>query len=407
MVPRKITLIVLAAVAPGVLPLVPTGAAACATNHIRILLTGFPPEGATRALYFAPESAGSTNFTILAGGDACDEPARVNYGPTGGTAGPSDYTLNSGTVNFFLPAHQSDDEPIPVGIVNDSATEPFIESIQVGLSSPWNASLGAPATAPILIIDDEGMTRAGFEGPQHTQSESVAGLRIPVFQAGSPPAAVNFSIAPDPASAATPGEDFQGPVTGTLTFSSDDRVGTIDLTVVNDTVAEAEESFIISLSGPVAAGAGQMRVTIQDNEESELPTSRIHHPRHKWRYKKSDYRIREVHVFTHDNPGGAGVTAAQFALRRNLKNGDCQWLSQSGWKQGDCQNREWLPTTYDSVGELWRYRPKQLKSSVGTRIKNYTAFSRAIDGAGNVEKEFDEKRNANTFEVKRSKRGRR
>jgi hypothetical protein len=41
---------------------------------------------------------------------------------------------------------------------------------------------------------------------------------------------------------------------------------------------------------------------------------------------------------------------------------------------------------------------------VGTRIKDYTAFSRAIDGAGNVEKDFAEKRNANTFEVKRRRR---
>jgi hypothetical protein len=40
-----------------------------------------------------------------------------------------------------------------------------------------------------------------------------------------------------------------------------------------------------------------------------------------------------------------------------------------------------------------------------TRIKDYTAWSRAIDAAGNVEKDFEPKRNANTFEVK--KRGRR
>jgi hypothetical protein len=38
---------------------------------------------------------------------------------------------------------------------------------------------------------------------------------------------------------------------------------------------------------------------------------------------------------------------------------------------------------------------------VGSKIKDYTAFSRAIDGAGNVEKEFTKKRNANTFEIRR------
>jgi hypothetical protein len=56
------------------------------------------------------------------------------------------------------------------------------------------------------------------------------------------------------------------------------------------------------------------------------------------------------------------------------------------------------------VGQLFYYRMKQLKSSVGTRIENYTAFCRALDGAGNLESQFGVKRNANTFEIKRSRR---
>jgi hypothetical protein len=89
-----------------------------------------------------------------------------------------------------------------------------------------------------------------------------------------------------------------------------------------------------------------------------------------------------------------------------MKNGKCAWLAPGGWQKKDCQNREWLPTKYDEAGDLFYYRMKQLKSSVGTRIKSYTAFSRSIDGAGNVEKEFAEKRNANTFEIKRTRRRR-
>jgi hypothetical protein len=93
------------------------------------------------------------------------------------------------------------------------------------------------------------------------------------------------------------------------------------------------------------------------------------------------------------------VVAAEMALRRNLVNGKCVWNAKKGWQKKDCQNRTWLPTKYDDVGELFYYRMKQLKSSVGTKIKDYTAFSRAIDGAGNVEKQFTKKRNMNTFEA--------
>jgi hypothetical protein len=407
MPPRKIGLILVITLAASVLWLIPTGAAACASNHIRILLVGFPPEGTTRFLYYVAESGGSASFTILAGGDACSESAAVSYATGGGTAtSGTDYQPSSGPANFFLPPHESDSKVFSVGIGNDGGAEAHVESIQIGLSNPQNATLGQPSTAPILIIDDDGQTRIGFEGSGHTQSETTTTLRIPVFMAGPGPGSTSFSIAPDPASPATPGEDFQGPTSGTLSFTAGDRAGSIDLTVVNDSAAEAPESFVISLSGPVAPGADQMKVTISDNEEGEAPSSRIHHPRHKWRYKKSDYRIREVHIFTQDT-GGSGVAGAQFALRRNMKNGDCRWLTTNGWREKECQNREWLPTTYDNTGELWRIRLKQLKSSVGTNIKNYTAFSRAVDGANNVENDFAEKRNANTFEVKRSKnRGR-
>jgi hypothetical protein len=385
--------------------------AACASNHIRILLTGFPSEGSSRFIYYAVESQGSASFTILAGGDACSENASVGYSASGGTAtAGADYQQTSGTESFFLPPHESDSKSVSVTILNDSNDlEAHVESIQVGLSNPQNASLGAPATAPILIIDDDGPTRWGLEGSEHTQSETFPSLRIPVFLAGDAPGtSVGYTITPDSATPATAGQDYQGS-SGTLTFGPGERVKTIDLTLVNDPVAESPESFIVSVAGAVP-GAGQMKVTILDNEEGDRPTSRLHHPRHSWRYKKSDYRIREIHIFASDPTAGgrlaSGVVAAQLALRRNMKNGKCQWWTGEGWERRDCQNREWLETQYDPVGELYRYRMKQLKSSVGTRVKNYTAFSRAIDGAGNIEGDFNEKRNANTFEVKRSRRRR-
>jgi hypothetical protein len=400
----SVVAVVLASTALAAVP----ASAACASNHIQIALTSFAPEGATRSVYFVAEDAATTSFTMRAGGDACDESAKVTYALSGGTAGSGDYQLspNPGIANFYLPPHQSDSRNVTVTINNDDSEEAHVESAQIQLSNPQNAGLGAPATAPILIIDNEGAPRAGFEGTQHTQSESVGSLRIPVFLAGDAAGSVGFSIAPDATAPAAPGEDFQGPTNGTLNLSPSDRVGTIDLTITNDTVAEASEGFIVSLSGPIAPGAGQMKVTITDNEENAPPSSKFHHPRHKWRYKKSDYRIREFHVFAHDNPGGAGLVGAELALKRTRSNGTCQWLTRSGWQSKDCQNRTWLTMKYDPVGELFLYRMKQLKSSVGTKVKNYTAFSRAIDGSGNVESEFKEKRNANTFEIKRTRRRR-
>jgi hypothetical protein len=60
---------------------------------------------------------------------------------------------------------------------------------------------------------------------------------------------------------------------------------------------------------------------------------------------------------------------------------------------------------FDRIADLFYYRLGALKHSMGKgKIKDYTAFSRSIDGAENLERQFDERRNANTFEVKRKKR---
>jgi hypothetical protein len=373
-------------------------------------LIGFDPEGATRFAYLAPEPSNET-VTLHAGGDACGETVRVRYATGGGTAAANaDYGPVSGTAEMFLPIHESAQHSVAITINNDAVAEAHVESIDVVLSNPENAALTPPSTAPILIIDDEPPTRVGVEGIPYSQSESFAPVRIPVFRAGPTAGAtsVDYTLAPAGQSPATPGEDVTGPASGTLSFEPGDRVESIDLSIVNDQLGEGDETFSVSLSGATGGAivAGQMTFTILDNEEKDPPNSRLHHPRHKWRYKKSDYRIREVHIFTTDNPGGSGVVGAHFALRRNMKNGDCLWLTKGGWQKKDCSTRDWLDTQYDQTGQLWRIRLKQLKSSVGTRIKSYTAFSRAIDGANNVEADFAEKRNANTFEVKRSKRRR-
>jgi hypothetical protein len=394
----------LAVLALVVVSLVPLGGAAeaCATSHIRISLFGFPPEAVSRGFYYVSEPT-DTSFSIGAGGDACEEPAAVDYATSGGSATPgSDYQPVSGTAQLFLPTHGTDSMTVPVTISPDEEVEqPVVEWTQIVLSNPQNAALAETSTAPLFIIDDDGSARVGFEGDSYSQSETLTAVRIPVFRAGdaSGSTSVSYSVSPAPTNPATPGADYHAAPQGTLNFAPNDRVEGIDLTIVNDQVSEASEGVVISLTGDSVV-AGNMTLTILDNEESQAPTSRFHHPRNRWKYNKADYRIREFHIFAIDE-GGSGVVAAEMALRRNLVNGKCAWKVKKGWQKKDCQNRTWLPTKYDDVGELFFYRMNQLKPSVKTKIKNYTAFSQAIDGAGNVEKEFTKKRNMNTFEIRR------
>jgi hypothetical protein len=385
-------------------------AAACAPGPGAVHLVNFVGQPDAGSFFYAAQEGGAATATIhVVPGDCMGPRAQGQFATVNGSAtAPGDYEPQGGWTPFICDDAHPDfcggtppTYPVQIPMKDDDAPgEAAVESLTFTLIG-GTMGVDPPSSAPVYIIDTDGAPRAALEsGTAYSRSETFARIKIPVFFAGTSVAPVGYTLTPDPSAPANPEEDFKLISPNPLTPSVG-RVGFIELEIVNDKIGEPPESVVIDLSGD-----GSTTFTIEDNEESSPPTSRLHHPRHKWRYSKSDYRIREVHIFAHDNPGGAGVTGAQLALRRNIKNGDCAWLTKKGWQKQDCSNREWLDGRYDQTGDLWRIRLTQLKSSVNTRIKNYTAFSRAIDGAGNAEREFKEKRNANTFEVKRSRRRR-
>jgi hypothetical protein len=385
-------------------------AAACAIGPGAVHLVGFVGQPDVGSFFYAAPEGGAVTATIhVLPGDCTGPHARGQFATVNGSAvAPGDYQSKSGQTDLICDDIHPDfcggtppTYPVQILVNDDSAPgEAAVESFTFTLTG-GTMGVDPPSSAPVYAIDMDGAPRATLEpGVAYSRSETFARIKIPVFFAGPSVAPAGYTLTPDPSAPANPQEDFKVISPNPLTPSVG-RVGFIELEIVNDTIGEAPESVVIALGGD-----GSTTFTIEDNEESSPPSSKLHHPRHKWRYSKSDYRIREVHIFAHDNPGGAGVTRAQLALRRNNKNGDCSWLTKKGWQKQDCSNREWLDGSYDQAGDLWRIRLKQLKSSVGTRIKDYTAFSRAIDGAGNVENDFKEKRNANTFEIKRPRKRR-
>lgn len=391
------------------LPAVPAGAK-CADVYSTMAMGPFPADApATTPLFYSPEGLNGS-FNVRWTGLACGQPLKVNaeYADAPGSAAEgSDYQLPEGRTPDVCEAGcpEGTDATITFPMVNDGdASEGVAESFTIALSNPVGGTLEQPSTAAFVIVDDDGAaSRVAFDDLSYSQSETYDTLAVPVWRAGPAVGSLqlSYTVGPGPGNGAVVNEDYTVRSPNPLVFGPNDRVEMITLAVVNDKQSEPEETVQVDLQG--GAAPSTKVVAIRDNEENVPPTSRLHHPRHRWKYKKSDYRIREVHIFSHDNTGGAGVVGSQLALRRNMGNGSCAWLTKKGWEKKDCQNREWLPSRYDDVGRLWRVRLKQLKSSVGTKIKNYTVFSRAIDGAGNIEKEFKEKRNANTFDVGRTR----
>ena len=239
--------------------------------------------------------------------------------------------------------------------------------------------------------------RLGYPG---TESASTVG--VAVWRAGpvTTPAEVPYELRPGPGDAASEA-DYAVSSPNPLVFAAGDRVEVITLSIVNDGIPESAEALEIALGEATSAEVAEPStkvVSIADNEESAAPSSRLHHPRNGRTYSAVAYQLREIHVFTQD-AGGSGVVRADLALRRTLQGGRCQWYTGKRFRGGGCGSERWM-SMQSSGPDLFYRHLGELQPSIGTRISSYTAYSRAMDGAGNVERDLTRGRNQNTFEVK-------
>jgi hypothetical protein len=413
-----------------VVPEMTTPAAACAADPGSPYLRGFRGEtntpGVTVASDFYAAAEGSqTTVTIgVIPGHCNGLSGSAQYRTVQGSAeAASDYAsvtgqtpelcddVDGGDTRLAFCGGKPSEWPVDTSAASDSSGEPAVESLTFELFN-GNPGLGDPSSAPIHVIDMDGDDRVSLE-PTFTGSavgyekQEFGSIRIPVFWAGpGPPEAVDYTVEPDPAGpSATPTNDFTVATANPLPASAfDRRVAFIRLDIVGDTIVEPDEPVRISIQPDPAyslAEPSSTVFTILDNEENIPPVGRFHHPRDGLRYRKDDYRIREFHTFFSDNPGGSGVVAAQMALRRKMDGGACGWWRGTRFRKGSCSGRIWKNMRFYAAADLFFYRMPALRPTVGTKVKNYRAWTRTIDAAGNVEKTFERGRNLSTFWIKR------
>ena len=89
----------------------------------------------------------------------------------------------------------------------------------------------------------------------------------------------------------------------------------------------------------------------------------------------------------------------EVALQKKLVNGRCAWWTgRGGFKKGSCTSKSWVRR--QPSDEVVSYKiGDPLQRSKGTKVKNYTVFSRGIDKVGNIQRGFDLGQNKNRFEV--------
>ncbi|MHC4499099.1 MAG: Calx-beta domain-containing protein, partial [Planctomycetota bacterium] len=201
------------------------------------------------------ESGSSAIITVILYNPSGANTVTVDYNVTGGTAdgNGTDYTLAPGTL-IFDPCVGT--RTIEIAIVDDGFNEED-ETIEVTLSEPVNATLGAITQHTYTIVDPRPIV--AFDAEASRGKEDVSPAEIPVSLSWVWPDTVTVDYNVTGGTAAS-GEDYSLPY-GTLVFEPCSVTKYISIAITEDDYLEfPDETIEITLSNP---SVGRLKTNTQ------------------------------------------------------------------------------------------------------------------------------------------------
>lgn len=209
-------------------------------------------------------------------------PASVSYSTSNGSAtAPSDYTATSGVITFnagetskWISIGRAFAAKPYVAIISDKLDEPT-ESFTITLASPSGGALATPSVATVTILGaPPAPATLQFSAASTSVSEGASSVTLAVVRSGETAGAASVDWSTSDGTAIA-GSDFgvQGSASqlaGTLNWAAGETgAKSLNIPILNDSVAEGAKVFNVTLSGPVGASLGAAslaRVTINDND---------------------------------------------------------------------------------------------------------------------------------------------
>ena len=173
---------------------------------------------------------------------------------------PADYNALPSTV-ITVPAG-SLQTAFTVTLNNDPIDEPN-ETLSATISNPINASLGSPSTDPGSILDDDAPPTVSIADQDLDEGSGTMTFFMTLSQISAKTISVSAGTAPDaagPDPAVAPGDYSNTPATTTVTFSPGVDSQTYQVSLPDDSVFEADETFLVNLTNPNA------NVTLGDSQ---------------------------------------------------------------------------------------------------------------------------------------------
>jgi L-serine deaminase len=228
-------------------------------DHMYISSPGVP--AAPQVAFDLSSSSGNESVTpallAVSLSASSGDTVTVDYAVTGGTAtgGGVDYTLAAGTLTFSPTVTTQN---IPVTIVDDLLEE-SAETVQVTLSNPVNATLGANTVHTYTIIDNDATPNVQFDLTSSSGDESVTPANLGVSLSSSSGNTVTVDYAVTGGTATAGGVDYTL-AAGTLIFDPGVTSQDIPIDIVDDTEQEPAETIEVTLSSPTNATLGSKTV---------------------------------------------------------------------------------------------------------------------------------------------------
>ena len=216
--------------------------------------------------YTVSESSISVGLTVTLS-RAYQNTITVNYSTSNGTASsPSDYAaVTGGSVSF---PGGSTSASITITINNDTLQEPS-ETFTVTLNSTSAGTLSATAkTATVTINDNDTVPTVKFSVATYSANESASNAVITVSLSAAIDKSVTVKVSTSNGTAFS-SSDYGAVVSQTLTINAGATSTSFNVSIINDTLSEGNETFTATLSAPTNATLGTPNpatVTIVDDD---------------------------------------------------------------------------------------------------------------------------------------------
>ena len=217
--------------------------------------------------YSVNENGTTAAITVTrTGGSASD--VTVQYTTSNGTAqAGTDYETATGTITFDPSGPGATTKTFTVTILNNGLPDGN-RTVNLQIHTPTGgAVLGTRKTAVLTIVNDD--IALQFSQANYSVNEGGGSVTITVTRSGPTalPVGVSYTVLPG---SATPGADYSGTYTGELLFPANQTSKTFPVNILNDTLAEGPETFLLQLSSPTGGAILGFRstavVTIVDND---------------------------------------------------------------------------------------------------------------------------------------------